>query len=74
MAANVLHSIIFILIAPRRTGATLKDTGIRDEHGLEPVPSFSSPEKSAPKINGVNGGAHSSYTDDVTMNIGDSKI
>ncbi|KAL8829813.1 MAG: hypothetical protein Q9191_001792 [Dirinaria sp. TL-2023a] len=57
----------------RRTGATLKDTGIRDEHGLEPVPSFSSPEKSAPNVNGTNG-AHSSYTEDVTMEIGESTI
>lgn len=56
----------------RRTGATLKDTGIRDEHGLEPVPTFSSPEKPAPKTNGMNG-AFSSYTEDVTMDVGDSK-
>ena len=58
----------------RRTGATLRDTGIRDEHGLEPVPSFSSPAKSATRANGVNGVSHNSYEDDMTMNIGDSKI
>lgn len=29
----------------RRTGVTLEDTGVRDEHGMEPIPSFSSPQK-----------------------------
>ncbi|KAF2145897.1 uncharacterized protein K452DRAFT_340399 [Aplosporella prunicola CBS 121167] len=34
----------------RKTGITLKDTGIRDEHGMEPIDGiFSSPEKSPPK-------------------------
>ena len=33
---------------------TLKDTGIRDEHGLEPIDGiFSSPEKSPVKRNGT---------------------
>ena len=29
----------------RRTGVTLEDTGVRDEYGMEPIPSFSSPQK-----------------------------
>ena len=57
-------------VCNRRTGATLKDTGIRDEHGLEPVPSFSSPAKSPVKQNGVSNG---SYADE-TMDIGDSMV
>ncbi|KAI9695542.1 MAG: hypothetical protein M1820_008555 [Bogoriella megaspora] len=37
----------------RKTGITLKDTGIRDADGLEPIDGiFSSPEKSPPKRNG----------------------
>ncbi|CAF9933504.1 MAG: hypothetical protein HETSPECPRED_008670 [Heterodermia speciosa] len=54
----------------RRTGATLKDTGIRDEHGLEPVPTFSSPAKSPVKQNGVPNGS----LGDETMDIGESTI
>lgn len=54
----------------RRTGATLKDTGIRDEHGLEPVPTFSSPAKSPVKQNGVP----NSSLGDETMDIGESTI
>ncbi|KAL9131979.1 MAG: hypothetical protein Q9217_000188 [Psora testacea] len=37
----------------RRTGVELKDTGVRDEHGIEPIPSFSSPVKDGLKSNGV---------------------
>ncbi|KAF2736891.1 hypothetical protein EJ04DRAFT_551053 [Polyplosphaeria fusca] len=34
----------------RKTGVTLEDKGVRDEHGLEPLSGiFSSPEKSPPK-------------------------
>ncbi|GME26989.1 cupin domain-containing protein [Neofusicoccum parvum] len=34
----------------RKTGITLKDTGVRDEYGMEPIDGiFSSPEKSPPK-------------------------
>lgn len=58
----------------RRTGAQLKDTGIRDEHGMEPIPSFSSPEKGAPRTNGV---VHeeeitvtATYTADDSMEVG----
>ena len=31
----------------RRTGVELKDTGVRDENGMEPIPSFSSPARPA---------------------------
>ena len=58
----------------RRTGAQLK-LGKKDEHGLEEVPSFSSPEKGAPQVNGVlpdettNVGT---YTADDSMDIDQS--
>ncbi|KAK5017254.1 Mif2/CENP-C like-domain-containing protein [Cryomyces antarcticus] len=40
----------------RKTGITLKDTGVRDEHGIEPIDGiFSSPAKSPPKNYGRNG-------------------
>ena len=56
----------------RKTGTTLKDTGVRDEHGLEPIDGiFSSPEKSPLKRNGI---PHSStITEDETMDMGESK-
>ena len=55
----------------RKTGAILKDTGVRDEHGLEPIDGiFSSPEKSPLKRNGI---AHNStITEDETMDLGES--
>lgn len=38
----------------RKTGITLADRGIYDEHGLEPISGiFSSPEKSPPKRGGT---------------------
>jgi len=55
----------------RKTGITLKDTGIRDEHGLEPIDGiFSSPEKSPAKQNG--NAHHSTITDEEDMDIGHS--
>ena len=60
----------------RRTGIELKDTGIRDEHGMEPIPSFSSPEKGVANTNGV---AHeeitysATYTGDDSMDIDQSQ-
>ena len=48
----------------RRTGVELKDTGVRDENGIEPIPSFSSPAKSAFQSNGI--------THDVTDSADDS--
>ncbi len=38
----------------RRTGVELKDTGVRDENGIEPIPSFSSPAKPAFQSNGIS--------------------
>lgn len=41
-------------LAIRKTGITLPDRGVYDEHGLEPVSGiFSSPEKSPPKRSGT---------------------
>lgn len=49
----------------------LKDTGVRDEDGMEPLPSFSSPVKLASPPHRL---AHeSTYTADDTMDIGQSK-
>ena len=46
-------TVVVALIAKetdRKTGITLKDTGVRDADGLEPIDGiFSSPEKSPPK-------------------------
>lgn len=37
-----------LTISPRKTGVTLRDTGVRDEHGMQPLEDiFSSPEKTA---------------------------
>lgn len=55
----------------RRTGAILKDTGIRDENDLEPIDGiFSSPEKSPLKRNGIP--HNSTITEDETMDLGES--
>ena len=57
----------------RKTGITLKDSGIRDEHGLEPIDGiFSSPEKSPVKQNGS--GHQSTITEEEDMDIGHSKV
>ncbi len=60
-----------LLTLCRKTGAVLKDTGVRDEHGLEPIDGiFSSPEKSPPKRNGISHNA--TITEDETMDLGES--
>ncbi|KAA6409955.1 MAG: RmlC-like cupin [Lasallia pustulata] len=60
-------------VAGRKTGVTLKDTGIRDEHGLEPIDGiFSSPEKSPPKRNGATENA--TIIEEEDMDIGQSTI
>ncbi|MCJ1479676.1 hypothetical protein MMC13_008362 [Lambiella insularis] len=60
-------------VAGRKTGISLKDTGIRDEHGLEPIDGiFSSPEKSPAKQNG--NGNHSTITEEEDMDIGESTV
>lgn len=61
----------FTEAAYRRTGAELKDTGIRDENGLEPIPAFSSPAKSAIQPNGIIHDA--TYSADDSMDIDQSK-
>ncbi|MCJ1392722.1 hypothetical protein MMC18_005593 [Xylographa bjoerkii] len=60
-------------VAGRKTGITLKDTGIRDEHGLELIDGiFSSPEKSPVKQNGT---AHeSTIVEEEDMDIGESTV
>lgn len=56
----------------RKTGVTLKDTGIRDEHGLEPIDGiFSSPEKSPPKRNGA--AENATIIEEEDMDIGQSR-
>lgn len=55
----------------RRTGVELKDTGIRDENGIEPIPSFSSPAKSAFQPNGISHDVTTSA--DESMDIVESK-
>ncbi|MCJ1288102.1 hypothetical protein MMC26_007457 [Xylographa opegraphella] len=60
-------------VAGRKTGITLKDTGIRDEHGLEPIDGiFSSPEKSPVKHNGP--GHESTIVEEEDMDIGESTV
>ena len=59
----------------RRTGVQLKDTGVRDENGLEPLPSFSSPQKGAPTTNGVvheDDTYTGTYTADDSMDVDQS--
>ncbi|KAL6720137.1 mitotic fidelity of chromosome transmission-related protein [Lecanora helva] len=51
----------------RRTGATLKDTGVRDEHGFEPIPSFSSPTKSLFQSDGLVNDATNSAEDSMEI-------
>lgn len=55
----------------RRTGVELKDTGVRDENGIEPIPSFSSPVKAAIQPNGISHDATQSADD--SMDIVESK-
>ncbi|KAF2878435.1 kinetochore CENP-C fungal-like protein [Massariosphaeria phaeospora] len=58
----------------RKTGITLEDRGLRDEHGLEPISGiFSSPEKSPPKrpASRRTGGTE---TESESMEIQDSSI
>lgn len=55
----------------RRTGVELKDTGVRDENGIEPIPSFSSPVKAAIQPNGTSHDVTESADD--SMDIVESK-
>lgn len=66
-----MSSIELQLTHARKTGITLKDSGVRDEHGLEPIDGiFSSPEKASPKQNGVT--QYSTILEDDSMEIGSS--
>ena len=60
-----------VLTGGRRTGVELKDTGVRDEHGIEPIPSFSSPVKPALQANGISHDVTNSADD--SMDIVESK-
>ena len=55
----------------RRTGVELKDTGVRDENGMEPIPSFSSPAKPAMQSSGTSHDVTDSVDD--SMDIVESK-
>ena len=45
---------MFAEVFVRKTGITVKDPGVRDEHGLEPLDDlFSSPEKPQPAHNEI---------------------
>ncbi|KAI9787413.1 MAG: hypothetical protein M1835_002768 [Candelina submexicana] len=67
--SNYLH----IGVQGRKTGITLKDTGIRDEHGLEVIDGiFSSPEKPSPKKRGITNNV--TITSEEDMDIGQSTI
>ncbi|KAH0551706.1 hypothetical protein GP486_007078, partial [Trichoglossum hirsutum] len=64
-------------VAGRRTGVTLKDTGVRDEHGLEPIEGiFSSPAKSPGKSPARSNGParNSTITTEEEMEIGNSTV
>lgn len=51
----------------------LKDTGVRDEHGLEPMDGiFSSPRKPSPKQNGAT--QYSTILEDDSMDTGGSSM
>ncbi len=44
-----------LTVCDSKTGVTLKDSGVRDEHGMEPLDSlFSSPEKTKTKGKAVD--------------------
>ncbi len=56
----------------RKTGITVKDTGIRDEHGFEVIDGiFSSPEKPSPKKRGITN--NTTITSEEDMEIGQSR-
>ncbi|KAI9880484.1 MAG: hypothetical protein M1830_002836 [Pleopsidium flavum] len=57
----------------RKTGITVQDTGVRDEHGLELIDGlFSSPEKSSRRPNGITNNTTISSEED--MDLGDSTV
>ncbi|KAF2640777.1 hypothetical protein P280DRAFT_507384 [Massarina eburnea CBS 473.64] len=57
----------------RKTGITLEDKGVRDEHGLEPISGiFSSPQKSPPKR--VASSGRNATSDSASMDIQESSV
>ncbi|KAH8820528.1 cupin domain-containing protein [Xylogone sp. PMI_703] len=64
----------------RKTGITIPDSGIRDEHGLEPMEHlFSSPEKEVPQstarmANGMMRNPNATISSEEDMDIGNSSI
>ena len=57
----------------RKTGLTVADTGIRDEHGLEPMDHlFSSPEKSTKKANGNRRSVNATISSEEEMDMVES--
>jgi centromere protein C len=60
----------------RKTGLTVPDSGIRDEHGLEPMDDlFSSPNKvpkSSPKKKSMAKTANATISSEEDMEIGES--
>ena len=62
---------MILILSYRRTGKPLPQGKI-DEHGLEEIPNFSSPEKPAPQVNGVDYDdttAGATFTADDSMDI-----
>lgn len=56
----------------RKTGLVLKDTGVRDKDGLEPIEGiFSSPEKSAVRDSRKS---NTTLTDSEDMEVGESRL
>ena len=60
----------------RRTGVTLEDTGVRDEYGIEPIPSFSSPQKldAIVEDGGRQDAFNGTYTADDSMDMAQSEL
>lgn len=59
----------------RKTGITVKDTGARDEDGLELVDGlFSSPEKSSRRTNGVSNNNNTTLSSEEDMELVDSTL
>lgn len=57
----------------RKTGVSLKDTGVRDEHGMQPLDDvFSSPDKESQ--NGVDEYNEDDESEEEPMDIDESKL
>lgn len=72
-----LSMFVNVLTDCRKTGLTVPDSGIRDEHGLEPMDHlFSSPEKptksNKTRSNGTGKNANSTLSSEEDMDLGQS--